>query len=134
MWRPVTCSFVVSCIWRWFLSPQYWLSPTGLHCGTTPKNTTSPYRCRTSNAIQGDSRGKVNIIGGHSTGSCEKKIHINVCVILFAYRHKAVWISRHNPVIFSFVRLNKERSLEEKGSSWLSCCGCGVRYVRHIIT
>jgi hypothetical protein len=42
------------------------------------------------NGIQGDSGGKVNVLGGDSTGHCEVKVHINMFVILNGYRVRAV--------------------------------------------
>jgi len=35
-----------------------------------------------SDFIQGDSRPKVNTLGGGSIGHCEKKVHMNMCIIL----------------------------------------------------
>jgi hypothetical protein len=40
--------------------------------------------------IMGDLGGKVIILGADSMGHCEKKMHINVCVIMNAYRNRAV--------------------------------------------
>jgi hypothetical protein len=40
--------------------------------------------------MQGDSGGKVNILEGNSIGHCEKKIYINMCLILNDYRDRAV--------------------------------------------
>ena len=34
--------------------------------------------------------GKVNILGGDSIGSCEKRFHMNKYVILIVYRNGAV--------------------------------------------
>jgi hypothetical protein len=43
------------------------------------------------NGIQGDSAGKINILGGDSTGHCEIKVHINIqFLILIVYRDGAV--------------------------------------------
>jgi hypothetical protein len=40
--------------------------------------------------IQDDSEGKFNILRGDSIGHCEKKVHMNMCVILNGYRDRAV--------------------------------------------
>ena len=41
--------------------------------------------------IQGDSGGKVYILGGDSIGHCEKKkVYLNMCLILNCYRDRAV--------------------------------------------
>jgi hypothetical protein len=40
--------------------------------------------------IQGDSGGKVNILGGDIMGHCEEKVHTNVCIIVNGYRGRAV--------------------------------------------
>jgi hypothetical protein len=40
--------------------------------------------------LQGDSGGKINILGGDSVGNCEKKVHMNMCAILNGYRDTAV--------------------------------------------
>jgi hypothetical protein len=67
-----------------------------------------------NNSIQGDSGGKVNILGGDSIGHCEKKVHTNMCLILNGYQDRAVWISR--PVVVRFLFLGyEERSLQKKG-------------------
>jgi len=42
------------------------------------------------NGIQGDSAGKINILGGDSTGHCEIKVHINMFLILNGYRDGTV--------------------------------------------
>ena len=39
--------------------------------------------------IQGDSGGKVSILGCDSTDIVRKKVHMNVCLILNRYRHGA---------------------------------------------
>jgi hypothetical protein len=41
------------------------------------------------------------------------KVHTNMCLILKAYRHRAVTISRPNCVRLLFVRLDEERSLQK---------------------
>jgi hypothetical protein len=38
---------------------------------------------------QGDSGGEVNISVGDSNGHCEKKVHMNMCLILNGYRDRA---------------------------------------------
>ena len=40
--------------------------------------------------IQGDSEGKVNILGGDCIGHCEKKVHRDTCIIVSGYRDTAV--------------------------------------------
>jgi len=49
-------------------------------------------RLRTSQClqIQGDRRRKDNISGGDIIGHFEKKVYINICLILIGYRDKAV--------------------------------------------
>jgi hypothetical protein len=39
--------------------------------------------------IQGDAGGKVNILGRHSSGRCEKEVHMNMCITLIYYRERA---------------------------------------------
>ena len=41
-------------------------------------------------SIQSDSGGKFNILGGNSIGHCEKKVHMNMCLILTGNRDRAV--------------------------------------------
>jgi len=45
----------------------------------------------------------------------EKKVHMNMCLILNVYRDTYVWMCRPNSVIFLFVELKEERSLQNKG-------------------
>ena len=40
--------------------------------------------------IQGDSGGKISIVGGDNIGHCEKNVHMNMCLILNGYRDTAV--------------------------------------------
>jgi hypothetical protein len=54
--------------------------------------------------IQSDPRGKINIFGGDSSGHFEKKVHINMCLILNGYRDRAVSIYKYK----SIVNGNKE--------------------------
>jgi hypothetical protein len=61
--------------------------------------------------IQGDSGGKVDVLGGDSIGHCEEKLYMNTCLVLNCYRDTAVWISRSNTIRLLFVGLNGERSL-----------------------
>ena len=44
------------------------------------------------NDIQGDSGRKVSILESDSTGHCEKKVHIDMFLILNVYRETAVGI------------------------------------------
>ena len=60
--------------------------------------------------IQGDSGGKVNILGGDSTGPCEKKGFIWRCLILKGYRGRVIWTS----VRFLFVGSDEGRTLQIK--------------------
>jgi hypothetical protein len=71
---------------------------------------------------------KFNTLGGNSKGHCEKKVHINMCLILNRYRDRAVGITRPNCVRL-FVGLDEERSLQKKGGyarrigrSHFGCC------------
>jgi hypothetical protein len=64
--------------------------------------------------IQDDSQRKIDILGGGSTGYCEKKAHINVCLILNGYPDRAICNSRPDSVIFLFVGLDVERSLKKE--------------------
>jgi len=59
--------------------------------------------------------GKVNILGGESTCSCEKKVHTNISLIMNSYRDRAVWISKINSVRFMFAGFDEKRSLQKKG-------------------
>jgi hypothetical protein len=40
--------------------------------------------------IQSDSRGKIRILDGDSIGHCEKKVHMNMCLIVSGHRDRAV--------------------------------------------
>jgi hypothetical protein len=64
--------------------------------------------------IQGDSGGKVNILWADNIGHCEKKVRMNMCLILIVYRDRIVRISRPNYVRFLFVGFNEERTLKKK--------------------
>ena len=46
------------------------------------KRATVSHRTASCLYMQGDSRGEVNIVGGDAIGRCEKKAHMNVCLIL----------------------------------------------------
>ena len=50
--------------------------------------------------MQGDSTGKFNNVGGDSIRHFIKKVHMNMCLVLNAYRDTAVSISRPNCVRF----------------------------------
>ena len=68
--------------------------------------------------IHGDSRGKVNMMGGDIIGHCEKnKVHINARLILVTI----ISILTPNSVRFLFVMLDVGRSLQNQ-----------VRYSRRI--
>ena len=45
--------------------------------------------------IQGDRRRKDNILQCDSIGHFEKKVYMNICLILNGYRDKAVWVYRY---------------------------------------
>jgi hypothetical protein len=60
--------------------------------------------------IQGDSEGKVNNLGGDITGNFEKKVNLNMCLIVKSYRNRTVWISRPNFFRFLFVGLDEQQS------------------------
>jgi hypothetical protein len=47
---------------------------------------------------------------GNSIGHCEKKIYINMCLILNDYRDRAVWINKYKII----VNGNKEKLLTVK--------------------
>jgi hypothetical protein len=49
-----------------------------------------------TDTIQGDLGGKVNIFGGNSICHRKKKVHMNMCLILYGYRDRDVKISRLN--------------------------------------
>ena len=57
--------------------------------------------------IQGNSWGKVDIFGGDSISHCEKKNHINMCLIVKGNRHRGVWLYRYK----SIVNVNREREI-----------------------
>jgi len=60
--------------------------------------------------LQGDSGGKVNILGGDSVGNCEKKdVHMIMCLILIGYRDGDVWI--RFPELNPLCRLTQKREL-----------------------
>jgi len=40
--------------------------------------------------IQDDSGGKINILGDDKVGYCEKKVLINICLIMNYYRDRTV--------------------------------------------
>jgi hypothetical protein len=69
--------------------------------------------------IQDDSGGKVNIFGGDKIGYYEKKVCMNMCLILNSYRDRAVriWPALFFPasVGFLFVGLDENLSLQNKG-------------------
>jgi hypothetical protein len=44
----------------------------------------------TGNNVQSDSGGKVNILGGDGISDCEKKVHMNTCLIVNRYRDTAL--------------------------------------------
>jgi hypothetical protein len=66
--------------------------PTGIRSPDLPARSQSLYRLRYPahlhykylyfNGIQGDSGGKVNILGGDSTGHCDLKVPVDMFVIL----------------------------------------------------
>ena len=59
-----------------------------------PANSHSHTRAHTHTHIhihiQGDSGGTINILGGESMGHYEKKVHMNLCLILNSYRDRTV--------------------------------------------
>jgi len=40
--------------------------------------------------MQGDSRGKVSVLGGDNIGQCEENVYMNMCLIRIDYRDKAI--------------------------------------------
>jgi hypothetical protein len=64
--------------------------------------------------VQGDLEGKIDILGGDSIGHCEKKLHMNACVILSGYRDITFWICRCNSRRFLFFELDEGQSLQRK--------------------
>ena len=56
--------------------------------------------------IQGDSRGKDNILGGDNIGRCEKKCSSNMYLIMNDYRTRALKIYRYKSI------LNGKREIE----------------------
>ena len=69
---------------------------------------------------------KVSILGGRGGDGidhCEKKVHVNECLILNGNQDRAVWISRPDSVRFLCVGLDEERSLQKKGGCmiWSGC-------------
>lgn len=120
-------------IWRWFLSPKHGDHPPPCTAAHLEGHTTSPFRCIISNAIQGDLRGKVSVVGGDSTGNCDRKNRMNVCLFQNVYAQKAVRISRPDSIRFSFVRHDKKRILKDRNFQLIQLLGCDVRDVKHII-
>jgi len=53
---------------------------------------------------------KVNIFGDDNIGHCEKKAHMNTCVMLNSYRYRAVRIYKYK----SLVSGNIEREITVK--------------------
>jgi hypothetical protein len=47
-------------------------------------------------ALQGDSGGKANILGGDSISHCEKKVHMNMCIILNGYQDSCLNLQIQN--------------------------------------
>jgi hypothetical protein len=72
---------------------------------------------------QAYSWGKVSILGGDSIDHCEKKVHVNECLILNGNQDRAVWISRPDSLRFLCVGLDEEQSLQKKGGymTWIAC-------------
>jgi hypothetical protein len=48
--------------------------------------------------IQGESGGKVNILGDGSVGNREEKVHVHTCLILNGYWDRAVWIYKYKNI------------------------------------
>jgi len=76
------------------------------------KRPTKLHECKIY--IQGDSKGNVDIFEGDSIDNCEKMFYVNMCLILKDCWERAVWICGHNSIIFLFVGLCGERSLQKK--------------------
>jgi hypothetical protein len=57
--------------------------------------------------VHSDSGRKGSILGGDSIGHCEKKVNMNMCLILNGYRDRAVGIYKYQ----STVNGNKEREI-----------------------
>jgi hypothetical protein len=51
-----------------------------------------------STVIPCDSEGKANIFGGDTINHCDKKVHINVCLIVNGYRDTAVRIYKSKSI------------------------------------
>jgi len=49
--------------------------------------------------VQGDWRGKVNIMGGDNIGHTGEEVHIYKCLILNGYRVTAVWIYKRKSTV-----------------------------------
>jgi hypothetical protein len=43
---------------------------------------------KTMSPIRGDSRGKVSVVGGDRIRNYEKRVHMNMCIIMNGYRDK----------------------------------------------
>jgi hypothetical protein len=59
--------------------------------------------------IQGDSGEKVSILGGESISYGQKRLHMNMCLILNKHRDKVVYVFGSNTVRFLFEVLNEGR-------------------------
>jgi hypothetical protein len=54
-------------------------------------------------------------LGGDSFGHWERKVHINMSLILNGYRDKAISVSMPNLIRFLCVGLDEKQSLQKKG-------------------
>ena len=68
---------------------------------------------------QDDSGGKVSVLRSDTIGVCEKRFHMNMCLlILDAYQDRAVLTSKTKCVRFLFMGSDERQSLQTK-SGWL---------------
>ena len=58
----------------------------------------NPSSCPAVSNTQVDPGRKTTILGGDNIGHCEKKVHINMCLILNVYPHTAVRIFNLNAI------------------------------------
>jgi hypothetical protein len=66
---------------------------------------------------QGNSGGKVNILGGNNIGHCEENVYMNMCLIRIDYQDKAILNTRPKYVRFLFVSLSEDLILQMKTGS-----------------
>jgi hypothetical protein len=70
------------------------------------------------NITHGDSGGRISVLISDSSGHCEIRVHMNMCLKLDTYKDRAVWISKPKYGRFLLIRSDERRSLQKKGG-WI---------------